>query len=1209
MSTRNFSLVFGLDSRFHYRRPVFWVLLLLLGLVCFGLSGGDVRIQSGDTSVGGDQQAWLTSEFSNGLIFPMVSFIFYTFFAAVAAGMAIIRDEELKVGPILHSTSLTPGQYIWGKFGSVALMFLVVLIVHLGLAIFFNHAWPNEDAERIRGPFELMNYLRPALFMSLPFIIFVCGSSFAIGAITRSPILVFVAPTVLFLTSAFFLWDWAPSDLDPQINRLLMWLEPAGFRWINETWIKLDRGVDFYNQTPVGYDLPFLVSRLLWAGTGLLLVAVAHRHFAATVRASQSTRQSLWSRLRRRGSGAEAPSDESTKAKSLLHPGASPALASLGMNQRIPGFLRTIIDVSRFEARNLASQPGLYIFVPLILIQVIFSSQFEVGAFDTPILLTSGSAAVLSFGMLQVLVCLLLLFYTVESVLREQQVGLAPIFWATPARTAGVLLGKALANGIVGFVIVVVAALGSTLVILFQGTVTPELTPYLLLWGALLLPTFLAWSAYVTLAVAVTGSRYATYAIGLGTMIFTAWKAFRNEVNWVGNWNLQGTLTWTDFGALEPNGMGFLLNRVFWILVTVFIVALTVRIFPRREHDSALVLDRLRPSRLLVTALRLSPFAIPAIIAGSFLWIRVGDGAQGPAVEKREKEYWGRNLHTWGGDDVILPRLAGVDVDLELDPEAGHFAVRGVYKLSNHSLESIRRFPMSVGDHFENISWTLNGDEHEPEHRARLYVFEPDSALAPGDTVSVGFSHEGFYPRGLTRNGGGMGEFITGSGVVLTSFTTSFLPVPYFEEDRGQDGDNQTDPKDYEDGYWEGTTKPLFSAGALYPVRTRITGPAHLDYHGVGVRRKDVTTDGLRTVVWETDVPVNFFNVVAGQWDRWEGDGVEIYHHQKHAYNIEEMGEALEGSRRYYSEWFYEYPWQDLRLNEFPGLAAYAQGFPTNITFSENIGFLTRSTPETQAAFLVTAHEAAHQWWGNLILPGDGPGGNILSEGMAHFSTILLFEEIKGDRERIEFCERIEDSYGDSRRIDSERPLVWTDGSKGGDTTVMYDKGGWVFWMLHDLMGKEANLAGIQEFVRRYHGHDDYPLLQDFVRVLREFAPDVEAFDTFVDQWFYQVLVPEYRFGEVEKEESGGRWMVTAELENAGSGDFAVKVAALSRDPFSEDASDEEVPPQETASEIVIPSGQTRTIHLESDFEPMLLIVDPDAKLLMLERSRAQREL
>ena len=33
-------------------------------------------------------------------------------------------------------------------------------------------------------------------------------------------------------------------------------IDPAGFRWLNETWLKADRGATFYNTTPIGLDTP-----------------------------------------------------------------------------------------------------------------------------------------------------------------------------------------------------------------------------------------------------------------------------------------------------------------------------------------------------------------------------------------------------------------------------------------------------------------------------------------------------------------------------------------------------------------------------------------------------------------------------------------------------------------------------------------------------------------------------------------------------------------------------------------------------------------------------------------------------------------------------------------------------------------------------------------------------------------------------------------
>ncbi|MHC4825711.1 MAG: M1 family aminopeptidase, partial [Planctomycetota bacterium] len=338
------------------------------------------------------------------------------------------------------------------------------------------------------------------------------------------------------------------------------------------------------------------------------------------------------------------------------------------------------------------------------------------------------------------------------------------------------------------------------------------------------------------------------------------------------------------------------------------------------------------------------------------------------------------------------------------------------------------------------------------------------------------------------------------------------------------------------------------------------------------------------------------------------GENTAIYHHPGHGYNIEEMSEALDAARRYYSEWFHPYPWQELKLSEFPALATYAQGFATNITFSEGIGFLTRSEPRTNLAFWVTAHEAAHQWWGNILMPGEGPGGDILAEGMAHFSSILLIEQVKGVRGRIEFCRRIEEDYAENRIVDSERPLVRTDGSRSTDRTVTYNKGGWVFWMLLDLMGREACLSGLQHFIDHYSKDPDHPVLQDFVATMRPFAPDPEAFDAFVEAWFFEVVVPEYRLSDAEVVSAdgpdAGAWHATVTIDNDGTGRFPVEVAAVRGERFNDDGTPS---PDYQASRVTVMIGpdEQADVTIPCGFAPDRVIVDPDALVLQLDRESA----
>ena len=293
-----------------------------------------------------------------------------------------------------------------------------------------------------------------------------------------------------------------------------------------------------------------------------------------------------------------------------------------------------------------------------------------------------------------------------------------------------------------------------------------------------------------------------------------------------------------------------------------------------------------------------------------------------------------------------------------------------------------------------------------------------------------------------------------------------------------------------------------------------------------------------------------------------------------------------------------------------PGVRGYAQGFPTNITFSEGIGFLTKSDPRSHAAFTVVAHEAAHMWWGNFLTPGRGPGGNVLSEGMSHYATILLHQEVHGDRHRIEFAKRIEESYGDNRFVNSERSLVKTDGSRRGDGTVTYDKGGWVMWMLQQEMGREHLLAGLRAFIDAYQSGSDFPVIQDMLAVLREFAPDPGAFDAFTAQWFFDVVVPEYRLSGVTKEPASSGWVVRGTVENAGTARMAVEVAATANERWS-DAGDAGtrtvVSPsyRDARTSVELDAGGSAAFEIEVGFDPERVLVDPDVLVLQLRREAA----
>jgi ABC-type transport system involved in multi-copper enzyme maturation permease subunit len=1195
MNLRRLYASFSVEFWHSFRRPLFAMLALIVVLTAFGLASGHMQISSGETAVGG-KKAWITSEFSQTQTMTYLVLLYYAFFVAVAAGLTLIRDREVKVDVLLHSTPLTPSEYVWGRFLAVIASFIVLMGLQIAASAFFNHALPNPEAQEIRGPFQLANYAVPAVTIGLPFLIFFTGMSMAVGERTRNAVLVFVLPVAALLICGFFLWTWSPSWLDLRINRVMQVIEPTAYRWLNETHLKVDRGVEFYNTQRVPYDGLFLLNRawLLLIGLGAVLVTVrsVERSIRGAVLSKRAARKAT------------------TRAVEVVEweEGRAGALRALDMKRATPSFLETVRRVAGAELGELRRQAGLYIFVPLILVQCLGNVLFAVGAFDTPILLTPGLTAVAVTSQIVTLVCLLLLFYTVESLERDRTTAFAPILYATPVRTAALLLGKALANSLVVVVVLLAALVACAIALAIQGTVPFSLGPYVLVWGIAVVPPVVAWTAFVMAVYAATGNRYGAYALSLGVLVFTGYRAVVGKINWAGNWPLWGAGRWSDLGFMEVDRSALVLNRVMVLGFAVFFFVLAVKLFGRRGTDAVRTMHRLAPRRLARSTVRMLPYLAVPLVACVVVAFQVSRGIEGGAAKKADKNYWAKNLKTWF--DAPVPDIARVDIAVELDPARHWLSSRGTMTLVNPLDQALTKIPLTGGRHWKNLAWTMDGAEYTPDDSQRLFLFTPVHPLAKGDSVVIGWSFDGRFPDGVTKNGGNTAEFILPSGIVLTGFGPSFMPIIGFQEQVGETKDNRTEPRQYARDYWQGVTRAGYGATAWFPARIAVTGPEAYALNSVGVCTSNTVAEGKRTQVWETDYPVKILNIVGGRWDVKEGDGTMVFYHPAHTYNVDEMSATLDAARRWFSEWFTPYPWRELKLSEFPGLAGYAQGFGTNITFSENIGFLTKNDVKTNATFLVTAHEAAHQWWGNILTPANGPGGDFLSEGTAHFSTLLLFEEVKGPRERMEFAKGLEARYGDRRRADDERAMYDIDGKREADETVIYDRGGWVFWMLYDFLGPERAQAAYRNFFQTWMASRDHPALQDFVAALRPYADDPVSYDAFTKQWFEDKVVPEYRVTSANKAANGAGYDVVVTVENAGTGTMPIEVAATVGERWLETEKAEagwapNAYYKDARGVVTLGPGESKTLTIRCEFNPDKIIVDPDVRVLQLKRKHA----
>ena len=170
-------------------------------------------------------------------------------------------------------------------------------------------------------------------------------------------------------------------------------------------------------------------------------------------------------------------------------------------------------------------------------------------------------------------------------------------------------------------------------------------------------------------------------------------------------------------------------------------------------------------------------FWFPALLAMG-LFVMVAGSTNGTAARGAAFDYWKQNYATW--NDAPQPSVASANLDLWLDPATSAFRTKGSFRLHNHHQESIDRFALSGGPHWQEVRWTVDGESVEPENRSLLYVFSIENGLRPGQEVTVGFELEGRQPDGISEKGRELAEFILPSGVVLTSLNPTFAPTVGF---------------------------------------------------------------------------------------------------------------------------------------------------------------------------------------------------------------------------------------------------------------------------------------------------------------------------------------------------------------------------------------------------------------------------------------------
>ncbi|HWF48447.1 MAG TPA: M1 family aminopeptidase, partial [Bryobacteraceae bacterium] len=226
---------------------------------------------------------------------------------------------------------------------------------------------------------------------------------------------------------------------------------------------------------------------------------------------------------------------------------------------------------------------------------------------------------------------------------------------------------------------------------------------------------------------------------------------------------------------------------------------------------------------------------------------------------------------------------------------------------------------------------------------------------------------------------------------------------------------------------------------------------------------------------------------------------------------LNETGDLLEAYGRRWGR----LPIHDIVVSPIPGY--FGQGFP-GLIYLSTVSYVSRAdrpkalrTPAVDAFFseMLLPHEAAHQWWGNVISSADYRT-DWLMEAMASESALEVLEQSKGRAAVAQILELYKHDLlaeHNGRTAESAGPVDFgyrldDDAGRRVWQAITYEKGAWILWMLRNRMGAEAFSKMQAALLQRYANHA--VTNDDFQKVAAEFLPQNSpnrSLQSFFDSW------------------------------------------------------------------------------------------------------------
>ncbi|WP_395445070.1 M1 family aminopeptidase [Caulobacter sp. UC70_42] len=1064
-----FRKIAGFELRYQLKSPVFWVVATIFFLLTFGAATID------QIRIGGGGNIHKNAPFAIAQTHLILS-IFYMFVTTAFVANVVVRDDETGFGPILRSTRIRKFDYLYGRFTG-AFLAAAISFLAVPLAIFIGSFMPWIDPERL-GPNDLHAYLFSYFALALPSILLTSALFFALATITRSMMWTYVG-VVAFMV----LWIIANIALDkPEFEKIAAYWEPLGtaaYGLTTKYWTASERNT--------------LVPPL---SGGLLF----NRLFAVALSAGFLTlAYSLF-----RFQSADLSGQRKVK-KGKIDDNAAPAPSGGPLPQ--PKFDRAtawaqLVVRTRLDMGQVFKSPAYFVLLFLGLANAMGALWFATdagryGGVIYPVTRVLLSPLLGSFGLIPMIIAI---YYSGELVWRERERKTHEIIDATPVPDWAFVAPKTLAISLVLISTLLVSVFAAILSQVFHGYFKLELDKYLIWY---VLPQAVDWILLAVLAVflqAISPHKFIGWGLMVIYLVTTITFVNLGFESKLYNYGSTTETPFSDMNGLGKFWIGAWWLRAYWTAFAVVLLVLAYGLW-RRGTESRL-LPRLRrlPVRLNGGAGLLLVAALVAFVGiGGFIYVNTN--VWNDYRTKIDNEKWQADYEKTllPFENTPQPKIVAMTLDVDLKPHEPSLETKGSYVIENKTGAPLKEIHVRFDRDLRVKGLSIEGARPKKTfERFNYRIFAFDTPMQPGERRKMSFitlrSQRGFPNSDQESRVVDNGTFVNNLEIapILGMARDGLL------QDRAKRRKYGLPPErrmaklgDVPSRQFNGLRKDADF------ITSDITVATEADQTPIapGYKVSDTVKNGRRIARFVTEAPIMpFVSIQSARYqvaeESYKGVKLAVYYDAQHPWNIERMKTAMKRSLDYMGTNFSPYQFRQLRFQEFPDYAQFAQSFANTIPWSEGMFFISdyRDPTKIDMVTYVGAHEIGHQWWAHQVIGADQQGGAMLSETFAQYSALMVMKHTYGEAQIRKFLKFELDSYLRARGGDviDEQPLYKVE----NQPYVYYRKGSLVMYRLQSEIGEETVNRALRKLIadHAFKGAP-YPITTDFLTALRAEAP------------------------------------------------------------------------------------------------------------------------